>query len=204
MTTNDNSVNIDASKRPYHHGDLRSALVEEGLKLIQSRDADSLSLREIARNVGVSATAIYRHFPEKSALLSALAYEGLARLGQAQMDAMTKAGGGRAGFNASGRAYVRFAIAHPALFKLIMSSAPDTERAMVPGTHAPNPMRLLQDNVATLAPKGTDAAILRAVELRAWSQVHGLAMLILDGHIRADDALIDSVIDGDYIWPAKV
>ena len=76
MASNDNSVNI----KSYHHGDLRSAAVAEGLRLLQEREADSLSLREIARNVGVSATALYRHFPDRASLLAALANAGYAKL----------------------------------------------------------------------------------------------------------------------------
>ncbi|MFT3975751.1 MAG: helix-turn-helix domain-containing protein, partial [Sphingomonas bacterium] len=54
--------------KAYHHGDLRAALVAEGLLLIEEQGADDLSLRELARRVGVSATAVYRHFPDKAAL----------------------------------------------------------------------------------------------------------------------------------------
>ena len=74
----------DLPKKAYHHGDLRSALVEAGLRLLEARTADDLSLREVARAVGVSATAVYRHFPDKGALMAALAGEGLARLAEAQ------------------------------------------------------------------------------------------------------------------------
>ena len=66
-------------KKTYHHGDLHAALIEAGLKLLGEREADTLGLREVARAVGVSATAVYRHFPDKGALLSAMAREGLAR-----------------------------------------------------------------------------------------------------------------------------
>jgi AcrR family transcriptional regulator len=71
-------------KRSYHHGDLRQALIEAGLTLLDVRAADALSLREVARAVGVSATAVYRHFPDKGALLDALAAEGLRKLADAQ------------------------------------------------------------------------------------------------------------------------
>ena len=60
MSVNDNSVNIKNDKRGYHHGDLRASLVAEGLKLLAKNEAEHLSLREVARNVGVSATAVYR------------------------------------------------------------------------------------------------------------------------------------------------
>ncbi|MCC2105214.1 MAG: helix-turn-helix transcriptional regulator, partial [Hyphomicrobiales bacterium] len=68
----------------YHHGDLRAALVAEGMRQLGGEGAGDLSLRGVARAVGVSATAVYRHFPDKDALLSAIAEEGFRLLGQAQ------------------------------------------------------------------------------------------------------------------------
>ena len=77
--------------RPYHHGDLRNALIEAGLRLLDARGPDGAQddpgLREVAREVGVSPTAIYRHFPDKHALKSALATAGLVRLAQRQQQA---------------------------------------------------------------------------------------------------------------------
>src|ERR1700761_8322059 len=102
MRPDSNTVNID--KRPYHHGDLRAALVTEGLRLLAERDAESLSLREVARAAGVSSTSVYRHFPDKEALMTALALEGLARLGTAQREAADAVGGGEAGFRGRGGA----------------------------------------------------------------------------------------------------
>ena len=107
-----------SSARPYHHGDLRTALLGEGLRLVEEGGADALSLREVARAAGVSATAVYRHFPDKRALMTALAQEGVRRLGEAQREAAAAAGSGAAAFTATGRAYVRFALANPGLFRL--------------------------------------------------------------------------------------
>ena len=91
MTENGNTVNMESGKNRYHHGDLRAALIEEGLKLIDAGPVEALSLREIARNAGVSATAVYRHFPDKAALLSALCLVGDDRLADAFAAAMAKA-----------------------------------------------------------------------------------------------------------------
>src|SRR3546814_16623278 len=88
-------------KARYHHGDLRSALVTEGLRILEVRAPEELGLREVARAAGVSATAVYRHFPDKEALLRALASVGFQYLGDAQAAATEQAGGGLAGFNAS-------------------------------------------------------------------------------------------------------
>ncbi len=189
MPVNDNTVNTD--KKPYHHGDLRDALIAEGLCLLDSRDAESLSLREVARGVGVSATSVYRHFPDKQALMTALALEGLTRLGAAQRAAAEAAGGGKAGFAETGRAYVRFALANPALFRLIFASPALAPQKAAGGMHSEASTLLLANAAAAAAQDGGEAGI-RAIQ--AWAVVHGLAMLMLDGQIPEDDAIIDQAI----------
>ncbi len=197
MTSNDNSVNIKSyHPKSYHHGDLQSAVVAEGLRLLKDREADALSLREIARNVGVSATALYRHFPDKASLLAALATAGYAMLAAEQSDAAI--GEGQERFAQLGRAYVRFAVANPALFRLIFVNSPADMHAhsIAPSGSAAS---LLEQGVAQMmGPDATPEARF-AVMLRAWSLVHGLSMLILDRQIMADDTLIDQVISSSSV-----
>ena len=193
MSANDNSVNIKDENGRYHHGDLRSALVAEGLRLLAAHDAEHVGLREIARNVGVSATAVYRHFPDKSALLSALAFEGGEQLAKQQLASQQAAGGGVPGFDATGRVYVRFALANPALFRLMMVNARDG--AVFDGrSDQVSGLNLLRRNIAELATPDTSAHIQRIRAVQSWAMVHGLAMLILDGQVPPDDMLIDSVV----------
>jgi len=189
MNEDDNSVNI--GKKPYHHGDLRTSLIAEGLRLLAERDAESLSLREVARAAGVSATSVYRHFPDKEALMTALALEGLAQLGTVQREAAEAVGGGEAGFTETGRAYVRFALANPALFRLIFAS-PALAPAKAAGTIDSEAGDLLQANAARIAARDGGEANVHAVQ--AWALVHGLAMLMLDGQLPADEALIERAI----------
>jgi AcrR family transcriptional regulator len=189
MTTNANSVNI----RNYHHGDLRSAAIAEGLRQLELGSVDAVSLRAIARNIGVSATALYRHFPDKMALLTALAQHGIDLLGEEQRAALEAAGGGLDGFTMAGRTYVRFALRHPALFRLAMSCYP------LPGPDSSDAMALLRASVAELLPKGSSAEAQQAAVLQCWSMVHGLAMLMLDGMVPVDDALIEATISPSYI-----
>ena len=179
------------SSGTYHHGDLRTALVQAGLMLLATREADDLSLREVARAVNVSATAVYRHFPDKRALMESLAAEGLERLAEAQHIASQAAGGGAAGFDATGRAYVNFAIENPALFRLIFASGSEGRRRSTRPAAPSEAMRFLRSSAAAIAPAGVDPDVLA---LGAWSIAHGLAMLILDGQVDADPALIDAVI----------
>lgn len=187
-------ITVSTSKREsYHHGDLRAALIEAGLKLVEERGADDIGLREAARAVGVSATAIYRHFPDKDAFLHALADAGLERLAAAQIAASDAAGGGVVGFNATGRAYVRFALANPGLFRLIFSKGKGDP---VNWDAAPDDaMRLLRDNAVRLVAKERGAEAAKLFALHSWALVHGLAVLMLDGMIMPDEALIDRVID---------
>jgi AcrR family transcriptional regulator len=198
MSANANSVNIKTTKRAYHHGDLRSALVEAGLELLRSRSADELSLREIARAVGVSATAVYRHFPDKASLLAALASEGFERLAHQQIAA--GAGGGGAGFAKSGQAYVRFALDNPSLFRLMFAHTPAEAH---PDWDSPEgtAANLLRRGVAGMLPPDASRAEQFAGMLRAWSLVHGLAMLILDRQVDRPVAehMIERVIGADSI-----
>jgi AcrR family transcriptional regulator len=173
---------------------LRAALLAEALKLLEKRDFDQLSLREVARNVGVSATAVYRHFPSKESLLEALAAKGLAMLAEQQQWAAAKANG-RAAFAQTGRAYVRFALASPNLFRLIFIHRPSRLRPDVESPEG-SPARLLRSYVAkALGPRATQEQVFVAA-LRAWSLVHGLSMLILDEQVerKAAEAMIDRVI----------
>jgi len=183
-----------AEKLNYHHGDLRAALLQEGLRLLEERQGDDIGLREVARAVGVSATAVYRHFPDKAALLRALATQGLDQLARAQQIAFDKAGGEKAGFAATGRAYVRFALDNPALFRLVFSSSPEQRDDNGTKDKVPEAFRMLQENAAFMAPPGSSSDEIQVVALRAWAQVHGLAVLLLDGQIPRDERLIEVLI----------
>jgi AcrR family transcriptional regulator len=194
MAKNDNSVNIENSAERYHHGDLRAALVAEGLKQLKNGPAEGLSLREVARNVGVSATAVYRHFPDKAALLGALGAAGDEQLALAFAKAMAKEKPGRAAFTAMGRAYVKFALENPALFRLMMSPASGKTHHQQSRARA-----MLVDGIAGLDGPKLSRAQQDIRRLRAWSIVHGLALLMLDGLAPRDHRIIDAVVDAEMI-----
>jgi AcrR family transcriptional regulator len=177
---------VSTSESTYHHGSLRDALIAAGMTALEGSSGLDLSLRELARTVGVSPTAVYRHFPNKDALLAALAREGLEMLGAAQRKGYDAAGGGTAGFVETGRAYVRFALAHPALFRLVFAHGEPVPDKSDPASE------LLHD--ATVELTGSDGPEAQRLALQAWSLGHGIAMLMLDKRIPADDALIDRLI----------
>lgn len=144
------------------------------------------SLRELAREIGVSPSAVYRHFPNKDALLSAIAREGLAMLGAAQRRAYDAAEGGARGFVETGRAYVRFALAHPALFRLVFAYGEPASDKSDPASE------LLHESTVALI--GSDGAEAERLALQAWSLGHGVAMLMLDKRLPASEALIERLI----------
>src|SRR5215472_2461685 len=103
-------------KQAYHHGDLRNALVDEGLKLLEQSGDSQFTLRDLARRVGVSPAAPYSHFEDKRALLAAVAAAGADKLTAAMQDAIRGKTDPTEEFLAIGSAYVQFSLDHPSLY----------------------------------------------------------------------------------------
>jgi len=161
-----------SQKAPYHHGDLRTAILQTAGKLLEEQGVATLSLREVARSAGVSHAAPYRHFADRDALLAALAGEGFARLSEA-----LEAAGAR-GPRARGEAYVCFALEHRQRFRLMFGGLLRLDAH--PGLRAAA-ARTYDGLVRAFAPlAGPQGAPFAAAA--AWSLVHGLAQLLLDGH----------------------
>ena len=197
MASNANSVNMkDGAKETgaYHHGDLRSAALALGMQRIREQDHPELGLRALARDLGVSATALYRHFPNKDALLDALAKEAMDRLGDDQARAGEAAGGGRDGFVEVGITYVEWAVANPALARLIFSRLGEVDLGGGKGDEMNEALRQLHAGIAAMMPEKMPAGEKTAAALHAWSLVHGLAMLILDGQVPYDPAMVRKVV----------
>lgn len=192
-------ITVSTSKSParaYHHGDLRTALVEAGLTALETTAIGDLSLRQLARDVGVSATAVYRHFPDKQALLGALAQAGLDQLGQAQQAAAAATSADDM-FAATGRAYVRWALDHPALFRLVFGQCHRVGEAVFGENTAAH---LLRSQVASYSAADADT---QRLMIQAWAVVHGLAMLMLDGQLPRDEALIERIINPRKLFALK-
>ncbi|MBS3930747.1 MAG: TetR/AcrR family transcriptional regulator [Sphingomonadales bacterium] len=187
-------ITVSTSKS-YHHGDLRSALVEAGLKALEVQDIGEISLRQLAREVGVSPTAVYRHFPDKSALMRALAETGIEQMAAWQKAAAQGVDKADA-FAATGRAYVRWALANPALFRLAFGECDQISQTVFGQNEAAQMLRAFAEDFT-----GSEAETQRLM-LQAWAVVHGLAMLILDGQLPRDEALIDQVIDARTLFRA--
>jgi AcrR family transcriptional regulator len=177
-------------REPYHHGDLRNALVASAVRLIEAEGPGAFSLREAAREVGVSANAAYRHFDDKSALMTAAAAEGFAKLAKRMRRAMDRAESNAteeapalARFKAVGRAYVEFACDHPELFRLMFGArGVECFHGAAEPPPAETPWTLLAGALDALVSEGILPAARRpGAELAAWSVVHGFASLALEG-----------------------
>lgn len=161
-----------APSRPYHHGDLRPALVAAAVEVVGEGGVAAMSVREVARRAGVTHASATYHFGDRAGLLTAVAVDGYRRLGRALADAEAASGS----FLEVGVAYVRFALAHPAHFEVMFL-----------------PRLLRRDDPALAEARAVTARALYGTAdagpddvvagLAAWSLVHGLATLWLDGNV---------------------
>ena len=191
---------VATAARPYHHGNLRPALLAEAERALAAGTAQDLSLRELARRIGVSHAAPRRHFADKRALLDALAQDGFERLGGEMRDAITgEAGPFEAKLTGLARSYVQFATEHAALLDL-----------MYAGKHRPGAADGLHE-AATRAFAAPIALIADAQEsgeiaagdpdgvaLTVWAALHGTAAMAnagLLGEAPPLDALVAGVVE---------
>jgi len=195
----------------YHHGDLRAALVAEGLRVARTGGAAALGMRELTRAVGVTPNAAYRHFADRRALVLAVASEAQDLLAEAMRDriaaidpALSPVPAAIAQLRAVGLGYIHFARAERGWFELAVLTQDDGP----PGTTDPfpAPFALLLDALdALVAAKGLPAARRPHAEWACWSTVHGFADLTTRGPLRHHDAatvdalasyVVDTVIHG--------
>lgn len=194
------SVNIEqgigyggsVSTPSYHHGNLREALVEAAVEAARERGTEGLAVRELARRVGVSHNAAYRHFADRDALVEEVAARGLAALvtamerrleGLAAYDDIPRARRTLAG---CGRGYVDFAVDQPGLFRVLFTAYPEPpgEKAGGPvDDHDPFGMlNAALDDLVTVGFLAPHARL--GAEITCWSAVHGFSVLHTEGPLR--------------------
>ena len=167
---------------PYHHGNLRRALLDAALDTIASDGVSTLNLRDLARRCGVSHAAPTHHFGDRKGLLTAIATEGYDGLAAATAATWAETGS----FLEVGVAYVRFAVTHPGHFAvmfrpdLVDPRDPDLARASAASA------AMLYGPVDSVVTIGGDAAARRIAATAAWALVHGIATLWLQGSLRDD------------------
>jgi AcrR family transcriptional regulator len=192
-----------APKRPgrYHHGDLRQALIHAALLTIDHHGVEALTLRAVGATLGVSRTALYRHFADKDTLLAAVAAEGFRTLHAALVEAWDEEGRGLAGLRAQGLAYVTFGTTHPSHYRVMFGGyvagagkGSDLEEA---GQAA---FMALLDALVELQQQGLcrrDDPLMQARYV--WGTVHGITMLLMAGRMGPQppkaDALATYTVD---------
>jgi len=174
------------SGRSYHHGDLRPALLDAALRLLEESDPGHLSLRAIAREAGVSRAAPYHHFADREALLAAVAAEGFRALRAAMMERLeSTAGTLLERMREMGVAYVVFAVRHPQLYRLMFGGElHNRERdAGLVRESAETYAALGRAMEQSMQGESQSEGEPDAVALSAWALVHGLAMLLVDRRV---------------------
>lgn len=195
-------------RRAYHHGNLRAAVIEATVRLVEERGAEHVTVREAARRAGVSSGAPFRHFPTKVALMTAVAEEGMTQLATAidhRLSQMEDSPFIR--LSAIGDAYFRWAVGNPTHYR-VLGDRPliDFEGSRVLSGHA----AAIRETMRQLIAAAFDAGRLRPcdpdlVHLQARALAYGLARMHVDAHLREWDipreravAAMRSVMD-DYI-----
>jgi len=193
-------VDPPGEPRPYHHGDLKAALVEAADRLLEREGLNALSLRAVAREAGVSAAAPYHHFKDKNELLLAVAKQGFETMG----DYMRKCAEGiedtKARLNRIGVAYVCFARDHPALYHLMYDSSRQSNFRAEPRRPDSGAMNLVR-RALTSARGGIDPLSVELREIAGWCVCHGLAEMqashefdSLKARLGGDEAFYSAVL----------
>lgn len=205
------SMTSSGRTRPYHHGDLRNALVRAAAVLAEKGGPEAITIRAAAREAGVTPTATYRHFDNQLDLLQAAKIEANDRMAAVILDLLDEppadadaAQLALARLRAAGRGYVRFALDQPGLFKT----------AFCPAGHEAAEPTPLDERLASAPPYAFLASVLDELvaagqmdpadrpgaEAGPWSAVHGLCLLLIDGPYRdldgpGRDAVIEKTLD---------
>lgn len=171
----------------YHHGDLSRALLQEAVRTIQRSGVQALTLRAVGKKIGVSRTALYRHFADKSGLLAAVAREGFRMLRLQLVEVWAEHGGGREGLDAMGLAYVKFAVDQPSHYRVMFGGYVDRAGVRDPALakEGAAAFQALVDAIVSLQQQRivkADPPLQLAQYI--WANVHGIAMLAIDGQLK--------------------
>jgi AcrR family transcriptional regulator len=187
------SVSDSTGKKGYHHGALRSALVQASIGLAREGGPDRVILREAARVAGVSHSAAYRHFADREALLAEVSTFARNELAEEMRRRVSRSKDPRRRLRAVGTAYMHFALAQPGLFRTAFTSHPATvtQPENDPANAGPEPFEVLGQVLDEAQAAGLlDSRRRPGAEIAVWSAVHGLASLLLDGPLPTSDAAI--------------
>jgi AcrR family transcriptional regulator len=172
-------------KRAYHHGDLRRSLLNAALRLVEEHGEAAVTLREVARMAGVSHQAPYRHFADRTALIAAVAEEGFRELHTELVEKTRNAPDALAALRTIGVTYVLFAVAHRGHFRVMFGAEAAAARTRAPSLNAACEavFGTLTQTIARVKTGTSDDTDTLARALNAWSTVHGLASLLVEGQL---------------------
>lgn len=197
------SRNPGNQKAGYHHGNLRQAVLDLAFAALEHANGRELSVRHLATQLGVSDSAVYRHFVNKDALLVALVVEGFRRLTQAQVDAfaaeISRGASARDAFRAGGLAHVKFAHAHAELFRLMYGGFAVQHRddaELVQARH--DNSEVTTQAIRRMVGATIDEQQIRAFSVGVRSFVHGFAVLWIDGHLEGGEAEIEALAEAAF------
>ena len=179
-------ISVKSASRPYHHGNLRGALLDAAEASLEADGVEKLSLRELSRELGVSHASPQRHFATKKDLIEALAIAGFERLGAVVAKAsQTRGSDFNKRLTKAAAAYVGFALEHPALFALMFEAKrrpgmqPELKTALIAAfSHTPKILREGQEAGQIIAGDPDRLALTLGAAL------HGLVAMSIDGKIR--------------------
>src|SRR4029453_428275 len=195
-------------ERPYHHGDLRRAIVKAALEILRETQSLEFSLRELARQAGVRPNAPYKHFADKRELLAGVSAAGFEMLTKRMAREIAGLGNAREQLLAMLRAYIDHGVENPALYSLMFGgylSAPDHGRRAIELAVAEKTKALL---AGVIIAGGLGRAIphtprnerkIASAILACWSLVHGLTLLLVDGLVgpkKKSGALPHTLVQG--------
>lgn len=177
---------------PYHHGNLKEALLETALEVIDTEGLDAITLRDLTQRLGTSRTAVYRHFESKEALILGViekGYEQLNLLFTPIFEDRTQSVAER--FETMGRVYLNFAIEHPNLYRLLFGEKYRQEREEVCDYKDENRSAGLYALIGLLLEAQEEGIIAQVDPMvqaaTVWASIHGLASLLIDGHLLMSD-----------------
>jgi len=198
------SVSIkDKKSTPYHHGDLRQALIDSAIVILEEEGFKALSLRAVARKAGVSQAAPYNHFEDKNEMLAAIAAKGFEEMAAAQQLALQQSDEGKSKLIALGKGYVSYGLEHPALLRLMFGPefAATGQYPQLSKVSNRGYQQLIDAVEEHITMEAGDHPPTKVGAAAAWAMVHGLTTLMIEGRIDPDlkepekrDAFIEQVI----------
>ena len=170
------------SKKRFHHGDLREALIAATRELLIEHGPDGFTLADACRRAGVTTAAPYKHFRHKQEILEEIVFRGFEELTAANARAVAGGGPGTiAGITAMGISYLEFAVAQPALFRLMFGHKSEIMKVRQVDESGKQCLKNVIEEVAAYSRKHGHAADAEEIALRLWTFVHGASSLQLDG-----------------------